>query len=86
MDHISMFTVLQCLLLWILMFNVCSVVGAVLIVLGLYPVLWGKAEDYKNECPGEVACFSENTVEVEDSHDMDTTLDISRPLLQNQLH
>lgn len=66
--------------------NTGCVVGAVLIVVGLYPVLWGKAEDYKNECPVEVACSGENTVEVEDAHDMDTTLDISRPLLQNRLH
>eukprot|EP00253_Pinus_taeda_P007585 PITA_07585 len=66
--------------------NTGCVVGAVLIVLGLYPVLWGKAGDYKKECPTEVACSRENTVKVEDSRDMDTTLDISRPLLQNQLH
>lgn len=71
--------------------NTGCVVGAMLIVVGLYPVLWGKAEDYKTKegstmnGPGEAAFSSENIVE--DVHDVDTTtLDISRPLLQNRLH
>lgn len=70
--------------------NTGCVVGATLIVVGLYPVLWGKAEDYKNKegkimnGPGETACSSENIVE--DADDMDTTLDISQPLLHNRLH
>lgn len=66
-------------------------VGAMLILVGLYPVLWGKAEDSKRQEGGEITdnpseTTNSNDNTVEDAHDMDTAIDISRPLLQNGAH
>lgn len=62
-----------------------------LILVGLYPVLWGKAEDSKRQEGGEITdnpseTTNSNDNTVEDAHDMDTAIDISRPLLQNGAH
>lgn len=67
------------------------IVGAILILVGLYPVLWGKATDYKRQEKGQITqnpseATSSNENIVEDVYDMDTTISISRPLLQNGLH
>lgn len=65
-----------------------SVLGAIFIVVGLYTVLWGKAEDHQNHQdgeskghPSEAENFNNNMVGdlLDDPH---TAVDITRPLLQ----
>jgi drug/metabolite transporter (DMT)-like permease len=62
-------------------------VGAMLILAGLYLVLWGKAEDNKKQEGKIMDSISEATYSneniFEDGDDLDITSDILKPLLQN---
>ena len=62
-----------------------SVVGAILIVGGLYSVLWGKVKDPETE-PGGEREAANNVNIVEDGDDQETAIDINRPLLQTGSH
>lgn len=67
--------------------HVGSVVGAILIVGGLYSVLWGKANDHETEQRGESGAeYSNNINGVGDVDDHQTAIDIKRPLLQSRSH
>ncbi|GLJ32877.1 hypothetical protein SUGI_0662140 [Cryptomeria japonica] len=59
--------------------HVGSVVGGVLIIVGLYIVLWGKAKDKKDIDPIEYGLKNGSTNNIEDC-----TVDIKSPLLANE--
>lgn len=76
--------ILECFILHVNL-HVGSVVGAVLIVGGLYSVLWGKAKDHKinnQGSPTEEDHFKSNNIG--DADDEQTAILIRRPLLQNE--
>lgn len=63
-----------------------SLLGAIMIILGLYVVLWGKAKDQSNSDPSteknEVENGSTNNLTITTTEDCN--IDINQPLLQNE--